>query len=80
MIEVTAVYEIKLQGHITFDWSSWLTKAEAIYSDNGTTCVMGHIQDQAALHGVLAKIRDLGVVILSVTRLPECYLNNKLKE
>ena len=66
----TAVYEIKLQGHISLDWSSWMAAATATHRDNGSTLVVGQVQDQAALHGILAKIRDLGLVILSVTRLP----------
>ncbi len=67
----TAVYEIRLQEHITLDWSSWMITAAVTHSDDGITTVVGQIQDQAALHGALAKIRDLGVVILSVTRLPK---------
>lgn len=67
--EETAVYEIKVQGHIHLDWSSWMTATAAANNDDGTTLIVGQVRDQAALHGALAKIRDLGIVILSVTRL-----------
>lgn len=67
--EDTAVYKIKLQGHITLNWSTWINAVAITHSDDGTTIVVGEIQDQAALHGILAKTRDFGVVILSVTRL-----------
>ena len=75
-----AVYEIRLQGHIILDWSSWMTGATVTHCDDGVTIVVGPVQDQAALHGVLAKIRDLGLVILSVTRSTKHNANSLLKE
>jgi hypothetical protein len=67
----TAIYEIQIQGHITLDWSSWMSSVTATHDDDGTTFILGEVQDQAALHGALVRIRDTGLVILSVTRLPK---------
>lgn len=66
-----ALYRIVLQGHINLDWSAWMVAADVTHSDDGSTVVIGQVSDQAALHGILTKIRDVGMVILSVTRLSD---------
>lgn len=64
----SAVYEIRIAGRLDQHWSSWLGGL-AVAHDDGTTTLTGLVPDQAALHGLLAKVRDLGVPLLSVARL-----------
>jgi hypothetical protein len=61
-------YEFRLQGHLDPRWSAWFDGMQLVRHDDGTTVVRGPVLDQAALHGVLARLRDLGVPLLSVTR------------
>ena len=61
-------YEIRVQAHIGESWSSWFEGLSLRHEDNGETVLCGPIEDQAALHGVLARIRDLGLPLLSVNR------------
>jgi hypothetical protein len=60
------LYEIRLQGHLGGDWSDWFDGVTTEHCANGTTLLVGAIPDQAALHGLLSKIRDLGVSLLLV--------------
>ena len=62
-----AVYEIRVNGHLDGQWSEWFDGLEIINSENGVAVLSGEIVDQAALHGVLAKVRDLGLPLISVT-------------
>ena len=62
-------YRIELQSTLADDWSSWLGNFELTHTADGHTILMGHVADQAALHGLLARIRDLGIPILLVARL-----------
>ncbi len=66
---MTERYRIELQGTLDDDWSSWLGNLELSHSPTGQTILMGDVVDQAALHGLLVRIRDLGVPILLVSRL-----------
>lgn len=59
-------YEIRVQGHIGQSWSRWFDDLEVDERDDGSTCLRGDLPDQAALHGLLNKIRDLGMTLLSV--------------
>jgi hypothetical protein len=59
-------YEIRVRGHLDDRWSAWFEGLTLTPLENGKTLIAGPIQDQAALHGVLAKIRDLGLPLLSV--------------
>ena len=63
------LYEIKIIGHLDQDWSEWLGDFQVIPEGEGNTLLIGVIPDQAALHGLLVKIRDLGLPILSLQRL-----------
>jgi hypothetical protein len=58
-----------VQSTLADDWSSWLGNLELSHSSNGQTILIGNVTDQAALHGLLARIRDLGIPILLVARL-----------
>ncbi len=63
------LYEIKIIGHLDQDWSEWLGGLQITPDGEGNTLLSGVIPDQAALHGLLVKIRDLGLPILSLQRL-----------
>src|SRR3954470_23718108 len=62
-------YEIRLQGRLDPRWAAWFDGLTLSTADDGTTALRGPVADQAALHGVLQKVRDLGLPLLSVTRL-----------
>ncbi len=59
-------YEIRLDGHLGEHWSTWFGALSLIRADDGTTVLRGPVTDQAELHGLLAKVRDLGATLLSV--------------
>lgn len=61
-----AYYEICVRGQLDTYWSAWFEGLTVTPLGNGDTLIAGRIQDQAALHGTLAKIRDLGLYLLSV--------------
>jgi hypothetical protein len=63
-------YKIELEGELDIDWSGWLGDLNLEHSADGHTILCGELCDQAALHGLLARIRDLGVPLLLVARLP----------
>ena len=60
------VYEIRLKGHLDAKWADWFDGLTITRADNGETLLRGSVIDQAALHGVLRKVRDLGLPLLSV--------------
>jgi hypothetical protein len=62
------VYRITIKGHLDSEWSDWFDGLTIILLDNGKTILTGPIVDQTALHGVLIKIRDLGLPLLSLAR------------
>ena len=61
------VYEIRVEGHLGSQWSSWFDGLTVSVEDDGETLLSGAL-DQAALHGVLRKVRDLGMPLVSVVR------------
>ena len=62
------VYQIVVKGHLDSEWSEWFDGLTITLVDNGETILSGPVVDQTALHGVLIKIRDLGLPLLSLTR------------
>ncbi len=67
-----AVYEIRVKALLTEERARWFENLTVTAEENGETLLRGVMQDQAALHGVLAKIRDLGLTLVKVERLPDC--------
>jgi hypothetical protein len=62
------VYQIRLKGHLSQQWVDWFDNLTITVEDNGETLLTGPVIDQAALHGLLKKVRDLGMPLLSVIR------------
>ncbi len=60
------IYQIRIQGHLGRHWANQFEGLNITLEDNGSTLLTGTVVDQAALHGILRKIRDLGVALLSV--------------
>jgi hypothetical protein len=62
-------YEIRLTGRLAPRWAAWFDGLDLVDEGDGTTALRGPVADQAALHGVLQKVRDTGLPLISVTRL-----------
>jgi hypothetical protein len=62
------VYQMRIKGHLDSGWTDWFGGLSITLSDNGDTLLTGPVVDQAALHGLLRKVRDLGVPLISVIR------------
>jgi hypothetical protein len=62
------VYQIRLKGHLGCQWTEWFEGLTITLEENGETLLTGPVVDQAALHGLLKKVRDLGLPLLSVMR------------
>jgi hypothetical protein len=63
-------YEIRVKGHLAHRWAAWLDGLSVTNEDDGTTVISGRVVDQAALHGLLHKLRDVGIPLISLTLLP----------
>lgn len=64
-------YEIRVSRHLDDHWDDWFGELTLARETDGTTTLRGRVADQAALHGLLVKIRDLGVTLISVQALDE---------
>ena len=62
------IYQIRLKGHLDYQWTEWFGGLTLTLEDNGETLLTGPVIDQAALHGLLRKVRDLGMPLISVIR------------
>ena len=60
------LYEIKIKGHLDKHWSDWLGGLEISQDEHGNSLLIGFVPDQAALHGILVQIRDLGLILVSI--------------
>ena len=67
------LYEIRVKGHLHDRWSEWIGGLAIQRQEDGTTLLLGAVVDQAALHGVIIRIRDLGLPLLSVSRVVESH-------
>lgn len=73
------LYQIRIKGHLDAQWTDWFAGLSVSLEENGDTLLTGPVADQAALHGLFKKIRDLGLPLISVvcvdadqTDIPEC--------
>ena len=66
--EQPEVYQIRIAGHLSPHWADWFEGMAITLQNNGETLLSGPVIDQAALHGLLKKVRDLGLPLLSVNR------------
>ena len=62
------IYQIRVKGHLGPQWTDWFEGLVITLEDNGETLLSGVVVDQAALHGLLRRIRDLGMPLVSVSR------------
>lgn len=60
------IYQIRVQGHLDSQWSDWFEGLTVTLEEDGDTLLTGPVIDQAALHGLLKKVRDLGLPLVSV--------------
>jgi RimJ/RimL family protein N-acetyltransferase len=65
----TTSYELRVAGHLDDHWATWLDQSTLVRQDDGTTVLTGSLSDQSQLHGVLARIRDLGAPLVSLSSL-----------
>jgi hypothetical protein len=64
--QTPARYELRVDGHLDDHWTAWFDDLTLTHENDGTTTLRGLVPDQAALHGLLAKVRDLGATLISV--------------
>jgi hypothetical protein len=62
-------YEIRIKGHLSADWTQWFDCLTIVQIDDGETVLTCTVCDQSALHGLLRRIRDLGVALISVVQI-----------
>lgn len=67
-IPIPPVYQIRIKGHLRREWSEWFDGLTITLEDNGDTLITGPVIDQAALYGLLRKVRDFGLPLLSVSQ------------
>jgi hypothetical protein len=65
--DAPASYELRLRGHLDERWSSWFDGFTVVHEGDGSTTLRGVVRDQSELHGLLARVRDLGTALISVT-------------
>jgi hypothetical protein len=61
-------YEIRVKGHLDSRWAAWFDGMALAHDEDGTTRIRGRVADQAALHGLLHRMRDLGLPLVSVVQ------------
>jgi hypothetical protein len=73
------LYQIRVKSHLRSDWADWFEGLTITLEEDGDTLLTGPVVDQAALHGLLKKVRDLGIPLISVNQVPfnEAHLENR---
>ncbi|MDV2988856.1 MAG: hypothetical protein P3T54_01665 [Dehalogenimonas sp.] len=66
------IYQIRIKGHLGCQWTVWFEGLTITLGDNGDTLLTGPVTDQAAMHGLLKKLRDLGLPLVSICPLGHC--------
>ncbi len=76
------IYQIRLKGHLGREWTDWFEGLTITLEEEGDTLLTGPVIDQAALHGLLKKVRDLGLMLVSVNQVQsgETHPNRSKKE
>jgi hypothetical protein len=74
-----AIYSIRVKGILTEEWSDWFEGLDVTPEADGETIITGKIQDQAVLYGLLKKIRDLGLPLISVNRWASYKKSNNIQ-
>lgn len=74
------IYEIRVKGYLSAEWSHWFDGMAVTHDDAGHTLLIGPVVDQAALHGLLDKVRDLGLPLLAVRSGTACRAEKNVKE
>ncbi len=69
MTDKVTIYQIRIGGQLGELWQAWFAEMTLTQADNGDTLLTGPVVDQAALHGLLRKVRDLGLPLISVTQI-----------
>jgi hypothetical protein len=67
--DAAASYELRIGDHLDEYWGTWFDGFTLTHEDDGTSTLRGVVRDQSELHGLLARVRDLGATLISVTRL-----------
>jgi hypothetical protein len=65
-------YQIRIEGHLDDQWADWFSGLSVCLEENGDTLLTGPVTDQAALFGLLKKVRDLGLPLISLNRIESC--------
>jgi hypothetical protein len=73
-------YQLRVDGHLDTHWAAWFDDLTLTRHDDGTTALTGLVQDQSQLHGLLAKVRDLGLTLISIRVLHETQKNEDSQE
>ena len=68
-------YKIKVKGHLTPEWTNWFDGIDITHNENNETILSGLVADQAALYGLLGKVRDLGMPLLSIENIKSNHEN-----
>ena len=67
-LDQSMVYQIRVEGHLGYQWTDWFGGLRVTTVENGDTLLTGPVVDQSALYGLLKKVRDLGMPLVSVKR------------
>lgn len=79
-MDKSTFYQIRIKGHLDDNLASWFEGLTVSNQENGEALLSGHIQDQAALHGILNRISNLGLTLISVNAVREEDRKNKERD